>query len=142
MLVTVEPDAVTEPVDEELAVSGVADHGPRRGVDLLRGDALAGRGIAGLLRAPHDVVHARDFVARPADVDRARDVRAVPGTGTAEVEGHRIVRADTPLRGVGVGRRAVLTRRDDRAHDLVMALIAEERGEIVRGLESGAYGEV
>src|SRR5207248_8081552 len=84
VLVSVEPDAVTGAMDEVVAVAGVADHAPRRGVDGFRCRARTRSGVSRLLRAADRVMHARRLRVRWSDVHGARDVRAVRRACPAE----------------------------------------------------------
>src|SRR5205814_4598886 len=75
MLMAIEADPMTGPMNEELTVAGFIDHAPGRGVDRLRGRVLSRGGVAGLLCASHDVVDRLLLAPRArTDMDGARDV--------------------------------------------------------------------
>src|SRR5260221_6499955 len=109
MLVAVEPDAVPETMDEEVAVPRLRDDRPCRCVDRSRGRALVRGVVSRLLRAANDVVDLHGLGAGTAsDLHGAGDVRAVTRARPAEVEHDGVARADHAVAGAVVRRGAVL----------------------------------
>src|SRR5213593_3440706 len=143
VLMAVEADAVSRAVDEPLAVASLVDHAPRRGIDRCRGRATARGRIAGFLRSLHDVVDLTDLVVDVIpDVDRSRDVGAIPRTRAAEVQHDRIAARDAPLAGLVMWRRPVRTGGDDREGHLVVSLFAQQSRQIGADLALGPTSEL
>src|SRR5437762_12424132 len=88
-------------MDEELAVTGVVDHAPRRRIDRLGGCVLSRGRVAGLLRAPDHVVDILFLAARClADMNRARDIGAIAAHSPAEIEDDRVTLGASAIAGL------------------------------------------
>ena len=142
MLVAVETDPMTDPVDEVRTVSGFIDDPSRRGVDRLGRCALVRSGVAGFLRPADDVMHTLPLAldGRP-DVHRPRDVGSIAAASAAEVEDDRVTLHDAAIAGLMMRRRAVRTGRDDRESDFLVSLVTQQARELRTDLALRAPGE-
>ena len=138
LLVALEPDPVTGPMEERVAVALGLDRIAGGGVDGLGGDPgpdRAGRGGLGALQdaeqVPEPLVGAVRRVAA-GHPERARDVRAVAVDRAADVEDDRLAGRDDALRRLVMGRGGVRARADDREMGLLVAFGDEALADLAR----------
>ena len=146
-LVHLQPEAVAQPVAEEVAEALGGDQVARDRVDLAAARARAYRLERRQLRAQADVVRARQLVRQVAGRERARAVRAVVAELGRRVDDDRLASLDHPVARAGVRLRAARACPDDhRECGLVRPELAHQRleppGELLLGsADEGLLGQ-
>ena len=141
VLVDVEPEAVSEAVTEAVPVARIGDDLARGGVHTLAGHAGLCRGNAGQLRVEHGLVHGAHLVARHADGDGARHVRAVAVFAAAEVHRHKVALCHAPVAGHAVRHARVRSGEHDGVKARALRAEAQHAvNELGRDLPLGHAG--
>src|SRR5690606_1509249 len=112
--VDVEPDPVSRPVDEVVAIAGVFDDTPGGAVDLLARNPCPHRVYSGLLRDRNHLMYLGLLRCRLTHRERSRRVRSVPPDRAAEVTNHQVTWLDHTARRIMMGRSSVRPRGHDR----------------------------
>src|SRR5581483_8476495 len=96
-LVDLQSDPVSEPMDEFVPVTGVADHTACDGVDLGAGHARLHALLRLKLRVENDAPNLAQLVGRRLDAEGPRHVGTVSPKPRANVEEHQLVRANRSI---------------------------------------------
>ena len=107
-------DAVPQPMDELVAVSGSGDDIAGEIIDLFPDHSTANTRQYGVLRVQHDIVNRLERESGIAEADRARQVGGVPLPERAHIDDNRLSREDLPRASRVMRSRGVRTGGDDR----------------------------
>src|SRR6266511_2957969 len=113
MFVLLQANAVTNSMDEAIAISGIRDHPAGSPVDLLGGDARPHGLAGGLLSLANDLVALLLLRGRLPYRDRPGHVRAVASHPATEVQDDRVPTLDGPFPGLVMRRGTVRARAHD-----------------------------